>query len=350
MHDWKPNSLYSITLIIETLIAFVRFVILFPFIFIAWSLLPFSIVVVQLAFQFFSSDLSVPSSLSGVFAGKELLVLNALFWLTLLSDILISFGPIFFSVLAYLGYGSGRSLTRYMVGARDPSTRERQQINQVLRQVVGHASGHLKGFEGIFVVDSVMEIAYLIGTTLYISSQAIRGQHLLPLLAHELGHNQRDDGGVILALRRLVNPIMFFLGGNVRDFSTGKALKKELTPVNKFFGVVNHLASLLFSLIGGGFGVWLTSFRWASYFRQRDYLADNFAARHGVKDSLLAYLEENKFFDISVPHMMGWRPVNEQRIDMLLHPRPLTERTGANLLDDIGVLWREVTWSLFGRA
>ena len=61
------------------------------------------------------------------------------------------------------------------------------------------------------------------------------------VLAHEVGHNQRDDGGVVLALRRLVNPVLFLLGGNVRDFSTGKPLKRDMRPVDKFFLVVNHL-------------------------------------------------------------------------------------------------------------
>ncbi|MCO5194712.1 MAG: hypothetical protein M9930_15710, partial [Anaerolineae bacterium] len=57
---------------------------------------------------------------------------------------------------------------------------------------------------------------------------------------------------------------------------------------------------------------------WARYFRERDYFADQFVVRCELKDELLEYLEEKRFYDTSVPYMLGWRPANEQRIDKLI--------------------------------
>ena len=71
------------------------------------------------------------------------------------------------------------------------------------------------------------------------------------------------------------------------------------------------------SLVGGGVGTWLLSWSWANYFRERDYLADNFVVACNLKDELIAYLEENRFYDTSVPFMLNWQPANEQRIDKL---------------------------------
>ena len=81
--------------------------------------------------------------------------------------------------------------------------------------------------------------------------------------------------------------------------------------------MVNGLIFFVLSLAGGGVGAWLLSWSWASYFRERDYLADNFVVACNLKDELTAYLEENRFYDTSVPFMLNWQPANEQRIDKL---------------------------------
>jgi hypothetical protein len=81
--------------------------------------------------------------------------------------------------------------------------------------------------------------------------------------------------------------------------------------------MVNGLIFFVLSLVGGGVGTWLLSWSWASYFRERDFLADKFVVACDLKDELIAYLEENRFYDTSVPFMLNWQPANEQRIDKL---------------------------------
>jgi hypothetical protein len=166
-----------------------------------------------------------------------------------------------------------------------------------------------------------MEFMYLVGTTMYFSSGSFGGKYFQSMLAHELGHNQNNDGAAILALRRLVFPVSYLFVRNVRDFSTGRLTATREggspSPSDVFYSMVNGLIFFVLSLGGGGIGTWLLSWSWASYFRERDYLADNFVVACNLKDELTAYLEENRFYDTSVPFMLNWQPANEQRIDKL---------------------------------
>jgi hypothetical protein len=166
-----------------------------------------------------------------------------------------------------------------------------------------------------------MEFMYLIGTTLYASSGSFGSKYFQSLLAHELGHNQNSDGATILALRRFVFPVSYLFIRNVRDFSTGRLTAAREggspSPTDVFYSMVNGLIFFVLSLAGGGVGAWLLSWSWASYFRERDYLADKFVVACDLKDELLAYLEENRFYDTSIPFMLNWQPANEQRIDKL---------------------------------
>ena len=81
--------------------------------------------------------------------------------------------------------------------------------------------------------------------------------------------------------------------------------------------MVNQLIFFLFSITGGGLGVWLTSWLWAKHFREPDYLADGFVVQRKLKAQLVEYLEEKRFYDTSVPYMLGWQPANEQRVERL---------------------------------
>jgi len=241
------------------------------------------------------------------------------------SVLVVAFGPLVASVVAYLRYGGGNTATRFSLGAREPSTREMEQITTAQSTILSAATGNgvtsVKGLSGLFVIDSPMEFMYLVGTTLYLSSGSFGSKYFQSLLAHELGHNQSNDGATILALRRLVFPVSYLFVRNVRDFSTGRLTATReggsASPSDVFYSMVNGLIFFVLSLVGGGVGAWLLSWSWASYFRERDYLADKFVVACNLKDELIAYLEENRFYDTSVPFMLNWQPANEQRIDKL---------------------------------
>lgn len=314
-----PSKLFAMTLLIEFFISALARLVIYG----ALVTIPFAIFAYGYLFaeSFFWHTVS-----------QLLLILLAI------GGVLVAYAPLALSIIAYKGYGGGHTLTRFALGARVPSRRENEQIREAREQVVGGSSvSRMRGFSGIYIVDTPSEYIYLIGTTLYISSGAIQSDHFVPMMAHEMGHTHYGDGALILALRRLVFPLFYIFIANVKDFSTSRPNARETItelpnvniqmpdfaslendPATIFFSMVNSFLFFTFSFVGGGIGVWLTSTMWARYFRERDYKADRFVANAGMKDQLLDYLEEKRFYDTSVPYMLAWQPANELRIDQLL--------------------------------
>lgn len=127
------------------------------------------------------------------------------------------------SYMAYNGNVGGGGFTRFVLGARQPSRRELEQIRDVYSDVLEAWKGdksQLVGFSDEFVLDNTLEIAYTIGTTLYISSGCLRSRHLPVIMAQEIGHNQYKHGGIVLALRMLTFPLFWLFVRNIRNFST----------------------------------------------------------------------------------------------------------------------------------
>lgn len=221
-------------------------------------------------------------------------------------------------------WAGGGYLTRFVLGARQMSIREKGTIYAALDEIAGRAKKPVKGFSAVYILDTPFDQVNLIGTTLYISSGAVQSESLRVLLAHEIGHLDNDDGRIVLALRRMVFlPFQLFLSG-VRRYSTNAANPKpelkEFEAMEVFYFLMNKLLFVLCALWGGGLGVWLTSWHWAKFFRETDYRADAFVASLGYKDELIEYLEQGKFYDTAVPYMAAWHPANELRIDRLMFP------------------------------
>ena len=238
---------------------------------------------------------------------------------------LLAAAPMIWSLMSYIGLGGGFSLTRLALGARQPSNRETQTILERLRMIRASLASEALSFSHIFILDSPLVTTYTVGTTLYISSGAVRNEEYLEvLLAHELGHVNNGDGGLVLALRRLVFPLFYLFFGNISQYSTARAAPPSndasRLPSDVYYAMINSLLFALMAFLGGGLGVYLLSLWWANYFRERDYLADQFVVECGLRDTLLEYLEQNRFYDTSVPFLMGWQPANELRIDRLLNP------------------------------
>jgi len=244
--------------------------------------------------------------------------------LAFLISVAFGYRNVFRSWLSYMGFVGGDSTTQFVLGAREPSRREQELLSQAFKQMVQQASQPIKSFSHLFILDSPLEFAYVIGTTLYITSGALRGRHFQVLLAHEIGHLHYGHGGTILALRRFLFPMFQYILSGVRDFSTAgggyKPMLKEFDSQQIYYHMVNKALYFNLALWGGGLGVSLRSTAWAAYFRECDYVADAFAVQLGFKEELLSYLEETKFYDTSVPYMLSWYPANEQRIDQILNP------------------------------
>lgn len=246
---------------------------------------------------------------------------------------ILSYANIFLSLQAL--WAGGGYLTRFVLGARQMSTREKETIYAALAEIAERAQRPVKGFSAIYILDTPFDQVNLIGTTLYISSGAVQSEALRVILAHEIGHLDNDDGRVVLALRRMVFvPFQLFLAG-VRKYSTNAANPKpelrEFEAMEVFYFLMNKLLFVLCALWGGGLGVWLASWHWAKFFRETDYKADAFVASLGYKDQLIEYLEQGKFYDTAVPYMAGWHPANELRIDHLMFPNRDEAAAGGGL-------------------
>lgn len=268
-----------------------------------------------------------------------IIIMFAVVGLSMLMGGLLAFLPLGFSVLSYWGAGGGYAFTRFALGARPPSTREWERLQEELDDIRQALDREVLSFSRILVIDAPLERIYTIGTTLYISSEAVRNsRHLGALLAHELGHLNHADSGMVLSLRRLVFPLFYLIVGHVTNYSTGRSganstRQSGQTPSDVYYSMLNALIFFVLATVGGGLGVWICSFWWADYFRKRDFLADRFVVECGLEDQLIDYLEQNMFYDTSVPYMQGWQPANELRLDRLLNPNTQLPQNTAQLLE-----------------
>lgn len=304
LERWR-GRLYGTTLLLELPGAVIRFGV--TYFFALLLLLP-------IAFVFGESLLRAT-----VLGTRRPIIFDLVLWGGLIIAAIVALWPFAASLLASERAG-GFLFTRFMLGARDPSRREREAVVAAFAHIEENADGEIVSPTEWFVVDENMPNAYTIGTTLYLSRELIRSPHLAAVLAHEFGHVNNGDGQMTLALRRLVLPPVYLLSqassqvapGNVTVIVTDNTMSAYL----QIAGV--WLLSFLLSMAGGGFGLWLLNPLWVWFWRQREYEADLFAARCGFARELIEHLEQHQYFDVATPYFLSSHPYTELRIDRLL--------------------------------
>ena len=322
LHSNKPHrgGYYLLTLLIEMISATVRFLIVSALAF--FLLTPIAMIGILIGlndYQDYTSYAGVFNASLADFIGDPI---KAWIGVSVVIGLVLGFGMIIVSLFSLAEFQGGYSFTRFLLGARDMSRREHELYLSLLQEINEIAPTGTKGFTHAYVVDNPLSRTFLIGTTLYVSSGALEDRHALAIIAHEFGQLQRKVGGTIHALRLLVFPLFYVFLRNVRTWSTatkaGVKLPDEVSQTDLFFTVANAMLFFFLSLFGGGLGVWVTSPLWAKYFREEDYIADEFVVACGIRDELIEYLEQNRLFDTAVPYMMGWQPANELRLDRLV--------------------------------
>ena len=313
--DKHAKRLYAATLLLELLGAVARFFVGFL---LAYFIVPFILIPVVLA------SLLNPANL---FSNDPLAPLNEFFSLFRLAITLMiiiaaltALGPMLWSLLTLRLLPGGFTFTRFALGARQPSRREREAVVAALTQIASNAPKGTIGPTKWFVLDQPLLNAYVVGTTLYLTRELIKSPYLAPLIAHELGHINSTDGRLTLALRRLVIPPLYLLSNSIGQVAPGAVMVSALTrnQTGCLIGGVIWFCSFLLAVAGGGFGLWLLNPLWVWYWRQREYAADEFAAKCGVAPGLVEYLERHQFFDVATPYFMAEHPYTELRIDRLL--------------------------------
>lgn len=195
---------------------------------------------------------------------------------------------------------------RHQVGAREPSFREWERIEPALDVCVRDG---IKAPKNVWVVDTAEEVAFVIGRSLFLQRDTIWSPHLAGWIAHELGHLNSIDLRLKQAVRWASMPALTSVGDGI--IGKGGVI---FWPT----ALARLLVGFYVKVLAGGFIPRIMNPLWNFFWRRREYLADEFAARIGQAESLAAGLEETLAFDASTPWMKDRsHPYVELRIDRL---------------------------------
>lgn len=247
----------------------------------------------------------------------------------LVTALSVSIGPLIWSLLHLIfpGLPGGGWYTRWSLGARIPSQREKLNYERALAAVRARTRKNFTVPSHMFVMEGMKEQAFVIGTVIYISKMALHpmpgsddpSRHLEALLAHTLGYVNSANGRLILALRRLVVPPMYLLSYFAGETAPGNFMIRFAAGMAGASGAVTvWIISFVLSLAGGGVGELLLSPFWGGLFGRAIYSCDDWAAEAGYAQELIDYLEfHDGLFDIAVPYLLRPRVFAELRIDRL---------------------------------
>jgi Zn-dependent protease with chaperone function len=233
---------------------------------------------------------------------------------------LIPTGWAIFALVTPLG---GGRWWRANMGGREPSEREQAAYHDALQ--VLHANSVLPlRLPGLwFVVDEPQPDAAVCGDALMLSSGLLENEYLPAVLAHELGHLAGSDGKLTAAINRLIiNPFPKTREKNRERRGNLVILGGErLLLTITLFGAALWVARFVGRFARGGLGLRFLAPAWGSYWREREYTADHYAATLGQADELADFLEVHALMhDHPVPFI--WltehtHPPTELRIDQL---------------------------------
>lgn len=234
-------------------------------------------------------------------------------------------------ILMYLGLWRTDPLIRPMYGARELSMREMQVMRTALGQIQNNVGHTFTSFDKYFVIDAPLPSMFSVGSMLFVTSSTLENPHLPVMLAHELGHLQNGDSYIMLALLKLSIPLGRKPKLEHLQHTTGAREMQGMPSLDLGDNLLRNALLLgkaqtgcfwiflyfTWALAMGG-GVRLTAKAWAKLFRERDYLADEFVVKAGMRAQLLQYLEEIRLFQNSVSDDLGVQAPIELRIEHLL--------------------------------
>ena len=232
--------------------------------------------------------------------------------------------PTGWAIFALLTPVGGGWWWRSNMGGREPSEREQSAYEAALEELREQADTPLQEPSGWFVLDTPEPDAAVCGNTLALSRGLFETSYLPAVLAHELGHLNTSDGRLTAALNRLLLNSPPRLKEEEQEhversveLSGGGRILLTVTLIGLFLWVVRKA----FVFARGGLGLRITAPFWGSYWREREHLADSFAAALGQGDELADFLEIHALVhDHPVPFI--WltehtHPPTELRVDRL---------------------------------
>lgn len=213
-------------------------------------------------------------------------------------------------------------MIRWALGAREGSRREEDKVMVVYERLQSLGHEDVQSHNNWWVIDAFLPQAFTVGSDLYLTSAAINSEWLAPILAHEMAHLRQKDGLLLSALRNTVYPVvqsrMTNMGGLGKGAFLGEDKEAPQTSVDVVESFGNQARTLFYAAIFGGLGVIVYAREWAEWFRERDYLADDYVIELELGSELLSYLEANKKFSMAAPFSANWTQYTELRIDRVL--------------------------------
>jgi Zn-dependent protease with chaperone function len=230
--------------------------------------------------------------------------------------------PTGWSVLALITPFGGGWWWAQNMGGRDPSQREQLVYQDAVEHLQTQAPQGLRLPGFWFVLDEPLPDAAVCGNTLMLSRGLLESEYLPAVLAHELGHLHSSDGKLTAAINRLIiNPLPKTREKQPRQQNLVVASGDRLLLTVTAFGAALWVLRLIIRFAQGGLGLRIMAPGWGSYWREREYTADEHAARLGQAEELADFLETHALIhDHPVPFI--WltehtHPPTELRIDRL---------------------------------
>jgi Zn-dependent protease with chaperone function len=230
--------------------------------------------------------------------------------------------PTAWAIFALITPFGGGWWWRQNMGGREPSERERAIYRSALALLRPRGGISVREPGSWFVLDLSQPDASVCGETLALSRGLLETTYLPAVLAHELGHLNTSDGRLTAALNRLViHPPPGMSPREPREHAVEVHTDDRTALTITLFGALLWLVRKTVSFAKGGFALRLLSPFWGSYWREREYVADAYAASLGQAGELADFLEIYALaHDHPVPFI--WltehtHPPTELRIDML---------------------------------
>jgi Zn-dependent protease with chaperone function len=145
----------------------------------------------------------------------------------------------------------------------------------------------------LYVLDSHELNAAVVGDVIILNRTVFDSEYLTAVIAHELGHLNSMDIRVSCAANRLAS-----LARLTEPMRTGTT---EARRSGQQLGCLWGLAMLIVRGCSGGLQTTMMAPAWASWWRLREYAADDYAARLGQAEELARLLEQEVLlYDIPI--------------------------------------------------
>jgi Zn-dependent protease with chaperone function len=200
--------------------------------------------------------------------------------------------PTGWAIFALLTPFGGGWWWRANMGGRDPSECEQAAYHDAVQLLQAYATEPLRLPSQWFVIDELQPDAAVCGETLMLSRGLLENEQLPAVLAHELGHLATSDGKLTAAINRLIiNPLPTTREKLRRERELVVVGSERLMLTTTLFGAALSVVRFVVRFARGELGLRFLAPAWGSYWREREYIADQYVASLGQADELADFLE-----------------------------------------------------------